>query len=107
MPAWAKRERGSDLIWITENMHVFWPAAQKQYQQHGRGAVVVDTTSRPTGAGHPFTYYPQAQVNETEDEDAQRMVREYDPQSEMVIILLKPQDRVSVYRVGVIEKPIP
>jgi hypothetical protein len=95
------------MAWIVENMHVFWPAAQQQYQEHGRGAIVVDTMSRPTGAGHPFTYYPQAQVNETDDVDAQRMVREYDPQNEVVIMLLKPHDRVSVYRVGVIEKPIP
>ena len=101
IPAWARQERCSDMAWIAENVHVFWPAAQQQYQALGRGAIVVDTTLRPTGAGHPFTYYNQEQINQTEDEDAQRMVREYDPETEMVIVLLKPQDRVSVYRMGV------
>jgi hypothetical protein len=90
------------MTWIGENVHVFRPAAQQQYKALGRGAVVVDTTVQPSAdAGHPFTYYPQARVNETHDEDAQRMVRKYDPEAEMVIVLLKPQDRVSVYRIRV------
>ena len=99
-PAWAERERTGDLAWIRENFHVFWPAAQMGYEELGRGAIVVDTTSRPTGAGHPFGYLPREKVEETGDEDAQRMVREYDPTWEMVTVLLKPHDRVSVYRVG-------
>jgi hypothetical protein len=80
---------------------IFWPAAQQQYRALGRGAIVVDTTVRPTGAGHPFAYYPQTHINETGDEDARRMVREYDPAAEMVVVLLKPKDRVSVYRMRV------
>ena len=101
IPAWARQERWSDMAWISENVHVFWPAAQQQHQTLGRGAIVVDTTLRPTGAGHPFTFYSQEQINQTDDKDAQRMVREYDPETEMVIVMLKPQDRVSVYRMGV------
>jgi hypothetical protein len=89
------------MAWISENMDVFWPAAQQQHQTLGRGAIVVDTTLRPTGAGHPYMYYTQAHVNETHDQDAQRMVREYDPAAELVIVLLKPKDRVSVYRMRV------
>jgi hypothetical protein len=50
-------------------------------------------------ANPPF--YSQEQINQTDDEDAQRMVREYDPTAEMVVVLLKPQDRVSVYRMRV------
>jgi len=101
-PAWAERERARDLAWIRENLHVFWPVAQRAYDELGRGAIVVDTTSRPTGEGHPFGYLPQEKVEETGDEDAEPMVREYDTTWEMVTVLLKPQDRVSVYRVGVI-----
>lgn len=63
---------------------------------------MVDITSRPTGAGHPFGYIPQAVVEEHGDEDTQRIVREYDPTREMVTVLLKPYDRVSTYRVGVV-----
>ena len=64
----------------------------------GRGAIVVDTTIRPTGAGNPFTYLAQAEVNKTQDHEAQRIVQEYDPHTEMVIVLFKQEGRISVYR---------
>jgi hypothetical protein len=70
--SWAERERASDLAWISENMHVFWPVAQQGYEEQGRGAIVVDTTKRPTGEGHPFGYFTQAMVEQTGDEDTQR-----------------------------------
>lgn len=99
-PAWAERERQSDLKWINENIHVFWPAAQSQYQEQGRGVIMVDTTSRPTGEGHPFAYFPEEAVKEHGgDEDIERMIREYDPTREFVVVLLKSQDRMSTYRV--------
>jgi hypothetical protein len=101
-PEWAEKERAGDLAWIGENMHVFWPAAQQGYELHGRGAVVVDTTSRPTGEGNPFVYFPQKTIEQTGDEDTQRMVREYDPSGEFVAVLLKTQDRVSSYRLKAI-----
>jgi hypothetical protein len=59
---------------------------------------MVDTRVRPCGNGHPFTYFTQAEVNATQDHEAQRLVREYDPDTEMVIVLLKQRGRVSVYR---------
>ena len=61
----------------------------------------MDTTSRPTGAGHPFTYLPQAGIEQMNDPDALRMVRAYDPTWEFVTTLFKSQDRVSTYRVGI------
>ena len=67
---------------------------------------MVDTTSRPTGAGNPFGYLEQASLGPLGDEDALRMVREYDPTWEFVASLLKSQDRTSSYRIGVTsEKP--
>lgn len=101
IPEWAKRERTGDLAWIAENLHVFWPVAQESYQQLGRGAVVVDTTSRPTGAGHPFLYVPEVVIATLQDAAALRLVRAYDPTWEFVVSLWKPQDRASTYRVGV------
>lgn len=100
IPEWAKRERQSDLRWIRENLHVFIPAAKEGYEQVGHGALVVDTTVQPVpGAGHPFSYFPQAQINEHDDEDIKRLVREYNPPSELVIVMLKPEGRTSSYRV--------
>ena len=101
-PEWAERERAGDLAWIHENLHIFWPAARMGYETVGRGVIMVDTTSRPTGEGHPFGYLDQAAIEQRVDEDTKRMVREYDPSWELVTSLLKSQDRVSSYRVGVI-----
>ena len=100
IPEWARRERLQDLSWIQENMHVFWPAAWQQYQEQGRGAIVVDTTVQPEPEwGNPFVYLSQGEVEEAFDEDAQRMVQQYEPEQEIVIVLLKPEERVSTYRV--------
>jgi hypothetical protein len=100
MPDWARRERAGDMAWIKENVHVFWPAAQRGYAEVGRGALVVDTTSQPVkGAGHLFGYLPQEAIEQQDDENTQRMVREYDPSAEFVTVLLKTKDRMSSYRV--------
>ena len=104
-PQWAELERVSDLTWITDNLGLFWPVAQHGYTEYGRGAIVVDITLRPTGAGHPFDYVPQALVEQHGDEDCQRLVRQYDPCGEFVASLLKAQDRVSSYRLRVIPSP--
>jgi hypothetical protein len=103
-PSWAERERAPDLDWISENLHVFWPVAQQGHEENGRGAIVVDTTQRPTGEGHPFGYFPQAMMEPTGDEDTLRMVKEYDPSWEMVVVHLKAHDRTSTYRVGVLPR---
>ena len=62
MPDWARRDRERDMEWIGENFHIFWPVATEAYVEHGRGAIFVDTTSRPTGEGNPFAYFPQEAV---------------------------------------------
>lgn len=101
IPQWAERERRSDMAWLAENLHMLWPAAQTAFAQVGRGAITVDTTSTPTNAGHPFYYLTQEQVNELGDADALRMVSEYEPSWELVTMLLKSEERVSTYRIGV------
>ena len=98
-PDWALRERQSDMDWIGENFHIFWPAATAAFAEQGRGAIVIDTTSRPTGKGNPFAYIPQEIVDQRDDEDIKRMVREYDPGQEFVVVLLKSGERTSTYRV--------
>ena len=79
---------------------MFWTAAQQQYQEQGREAIVVDTTVQPVeGKGNPFAHFPQEKVEKGTDADVQRMVKQYDPEREMVVMLLKPEERVSTYRV--------
>jgi hypothetical protein len=87
------------MVWISDNLGIFWPAAQEQYQKQGRGAIVVDTTVQPIGTGHPFTYLSQEEITEISSTDTQRMVQTYNPEREFVIVLLKERDRESTYRI--------
>lgn len=101
IPRWAEQERLSDMLWIGENLSVLWPVAQAGYAELGRGAIVVDTTARPTGKGHPFGYLPQEVVITFGDTDAVRMVAQYEPAWQLVTMLLKTDNRVSTYRLGI------
>ncbi len=105
VPDWVRKERASDLAWIAENRSSFWPAAQTQFAAHGRGVVVVDTTVQPDpNAGHPMYYIDSTQVEQTDDEDTQRMLSEYDPTKEFVVMLLKPEGHTSTYRVQAVQR---
>lgn len=101
IPHWGERERTGDLAWIGENLQGFWEAAQSGYEAEGRGALVVDTIATPVNAGHPFGYVAQAQIRQLGAKDEIRMLATYNPACEMIIILLKPKERMSSYRVGV------
>jgi hypothetical protein len=77
--------------------------ASAAFEEEGRGAIVVETTLEPIpGAGNPFAYFPQQQIEEQDDEEITRMVAEYDPTQEFVVVLLKRDDHVSTYRVGIV-----
>jgi hypothetical protein len=105
IPDWAQRERQGDLGWIAENLDAFSAIASLAFEDEGRGAIVVDVTSQPVpGAGHPFGYFSQEQIEELGDEDTNCMVTEYEPAQEFVVVLLKPQDRASTYRLGVVAR---
>ncbi len=100
IPDWAHQERQADMGWIGENFHIFWSTANEAFAEMGRGAIVVDTVLQPIpGGGNPFAYFPQAFIEAYDDEDTRRLVREYNPQKEIVVMLLKENDRTSAYRI--------
>jgi hypothetical protein len=104
IPEWARKERVEDLAWLQENLHVLWPGAQRSYDKVGRGAIVIDTSITVTheaGRGNPMFYMNEAQIEELNEPDALRMVRGYDPSWEVVTMLLKKDQKVSTYRIGV------
>jgi hypothetical protein len=97
---WAERERQGDLRWIGDNLHLFWPAASKAFVTAGRGAIVVDTTTQlAPGLGNPFAYFTLADLEQTGDEHTRRMAQAYNPQQELVLVLLKSSGRTSTYHV--------
>ncbi len=103
IPPWAEQERSSDLAWIGENLHVFWPAAQEGFNQSGRGAIVTDTTTlvkHPGAESHPFAYLALSAIEEQRWGDVIRMVKAYNPSWEFVVVLLK-EKRESAYCIGV------
>jgi hypothetical protein len=56
--------------------------------------------------GHPMYYVPNDLAQETDDEDTKRMLGEYDPAREFVVLLLKDEEKaqnqtISRERVGV------
>jgi hypothetical protein len=100
-PDQAHQERQIDLDHIGEKLDQFRATAMSAFVASGRGAIFVDTTFEPSpGAGHPFAYLAQEQVDEIGHEDTKRLVTEYDPVQELVVVLLKPGDRISTYRVS-------
>ena len=59
----------------------------------------MDITVRVGEEGvHPFTYATQELIEEEDDVNLQRLVREYEPEREMVVTLYKEQDKVSSYQ---------
>lgn len=75
-------------------MHTIWPAVQRCYASQGRGALVVDLTIH-LGASNPFLYFSKEEIEQHADPDDLRLVNQYNPQSEFVIILLKESTNVT------------
>lgn len=96
--AWAQRERWTDLAWIGRHLADLQPVARAAFPEWGRGAVVVDTTTRLAALGYPFAYVGQAAVAQYADLDTEDLLARYDPAEELVVVLLKPERRASAYR---------
>lgn len=99
IPEWAQRERWADLAWITDNLPDLFSAASIAYSALGRGAVVVETTFHTQDGAHPAAYLTQEQIARYGDADIDRLIVEYIPEGELVVILLKEAQRTSAYRV--------
>ena len=98
LPAWAERERWNDLAWISTNLPNFWSAAILAYQELGRGAIVVETNVRVREGSHLVAYLTEEHIARYDDEAINRLLTEYTPEQELVVILLKEQQRTSAYR---------
>ena len=93
------KEHWLDLDWIIHNLIVFAPAAASGHREFGRGALIVGASSEHENKACPFAYFPQEEIAPYEDKDIDQMVAAYDPLEELVIILLKAEQRPRSYRV--------
>lgn len=100
LPPWAERERLRDLVWIGDNVPVFWPMAQAAYAEVGRGAIVADLTTKLENGDHPVAYCSHGVVVDLGDAEAIRMVEQYEPDWQFVTMLFKSEGRISTYRIG-------
>jgi hypothetical protein len=99
IPDWAQRERWTDLAWIGDNLPAFTSAARIAYEHLGRGAIVIDTAFLTTSNSHPAAYFTEGEILRYEDPDINRLVGQYMPDEELVIVLLKESRHTSSYRV--------
>lgn len=99
IPEWAQRERWADLAWIVDNLPALCSAASSAYAALGRGAVVVETTYHAQDGAHPAAYLTQEQIVRYGDTAIDRLIADYTPEEELVVILLKEAQRTSAYRV--------
>jgi hypothetical protein len=94
-----QREREADLEWITLYLDAFATAARQQYAESGRGALVIDTNEVVEGFGHPVSYLPQAEIEKLDEPDIRRIVGNYRPETQMVVVLIKAGYSHSTYSV--------
>ena len=91
-------DKQANLKLIADNWDVLLPAAERAFEEHGRGTILVDTT-RIVNGGHPFEYVILTALP-NDDADCGRMVRTYDPEKEIVISLFRADGRVYSYQLG-------
>lgn len=91
--------RTRHLKWIDLNLKAFGADAAHAYEEFGRGAYLATATPGPPGLV-PLEYsHPDPE--DVPDADMARMIREYDPLTQFVVVIREPDFSVHAYRVGI------
>ena len=98
---YAEAQRELELAWIGQNAPRFSAKATGYFSLVGRGAIIVDTASKPLTEGALFTYFSKEQMEHIADVDVNDMVDEYDPDEEFVVLLLLPENQTRAYRINI------
>jgi hypothetical protein len=86
------------MNWIADNIDTLADEAAECFRTQGHGALAIKRWD-PDNPDLPMFYMAAARMPEG-DQRSQRIVRDYDPEAEMVIMLVKPDDAISIYRIG-------
>lgn len=99
-PDYEMRETLSDLSFIEDHLLAFRTVVYDHFLLYGSGAVIVDTNGNTSAPFRSAWYLPHDQLETLDEPIVKSMVNSYDPSSEIVIVLLKAEDRQRVYRVA-------
>ena len=89
-------EREQDFNWIEENRAILWLAATVAFEEIGYGFIVVNLTEQTEDQGNPFGYYSEGEL-EPQNEELRRLLQEYDPDRQFIVVLCKAGGRSDVY----------
>jgi hypothetical protein len=107
IPDWAQRERQQDMAWVRQNVLFLWPLAGVAFGAFGRGALAADVAAPSTQEGLRLGYLTQDTIETAGNAAMKRIVREYDPAREFVMVFLKSSNRASTYRVRSVDQDHP
>jgi hypothetical protein len=120
LPA-GRESRQSHVDFIMLNWHLLGALAWRGYQVEGAGAIIINARKAKElwmiGSGKvldigrtPCLYLSQASMDRVggwPDVDTARMVHEYDPEEEVVLVILRSDGGVSEYRIRAPNLPNP
>ena len=89
-------EHRRDLDLIEENRAIFWLVATVACEQTGPVAIIVDLSKTSNDGGYLFRYMTQGEI-ELRDNHLDRLLREYNPHREYVVVLLKTNDQIRIH----------
>jgi hypothetical protein len=89
----------AELAWIRDNHTIFQSLAETEYDEKGRGFILVNTEPSSGYEGNSYWYLAQAVAEELEGDELKQMVRAYNPLSEFVLVLEKQNGGCSYHKV--------
>lgn len=96
---WKEIEQQAEKNWIDENVDIFQELALSEFDEIGRGFVLVNASQASEEQGHPYGYFPQSVAEEMEDQILTKQIEAYDPLKTVIVLLDKGNGAYSIHLV--------